>query len=230
MGASHPSVTRAEARAFDRWAMGALGLPGAVLMENAARGAAEVALAELRALGRAAPRVVVLCGAGNNGGDGYALARQMLQAGVRAVLASPFAPERHGADARLQRDVVERLGLELHDDPAAARGADLVVDALLGTGFEGELRAPVAEWLAALEALAGGRRLALDLPSGLDCDTGAAARHTFRADTTVTFAACKRGFEAQGAAAWTGRVVVAPIGVPFDPRPDAPWRTWTGAP
>ncbi|HVS19873.1 MAG TPA: NAD(P)H-hydrate epimerase [Planctomycetota bacterium] len=230
MDAAHPSVTRAEARAFDRWAMGALGLPGAVLMENAARGAAEVALAELEILGRATPRVVVLCGAGNNGGDGYALARQLACAGVRAELATPFALERNGPDAALQRAVVERLGLVVREEVEGARDADLLVDALLGTGSQGELREPIAAWLEHVAGLEVGRRLALDLPSGLDCDDGSAARHTFRADVTVTFAARKRGFEAPGAAAWTGRVVPASIGVPFDPRADAPWRTWSGAP
>jgi hydroxyethylthiazole kinase-like uncharacterized protein yjeF len=227
----HPSVTREEARAFDRWAGAGLGLPGAVLMENAARGAAEVALAELARLGPRAPRVVLLCGSGNNGGDGYALARQLLVHGVRAELFTPFAAQRLSADARLQRGVVERLGLCVREEPSASwAGADLLVDALLGTGAVGEPRAPLAQWLAQVEPLEVGLRLALDLPSGLDADSGRAAAHAFRADLTVTFAARKRGFDAPGAAAWTGRVVVAPIGVPFDAAADAPWRGRTGHP
>lgn len=225
MAASHPTVTRREARAFDRWAIEVLGLPGAVLMENAARGAAEVALRELERPGARAARVVILCGSGNNGGDGYALARQLLLAGVRAELASPFASERLTADAVLQRRVVERLGLEVRGQPSSRwDGADLLVDALLGTGSRGEPRAPLDAWLAHLEGLAVGRRLALDLPSGLDADSGEAAQHAFRADVTVTFAARKAGFDAPGAARWTGRVELASIGVPFDPAPDAPWR------
>lgn len=228
MSAPHPSVTREEARAFDRWASEVLGLPGAVLMENAARGAAEVARAELARLDVRAPRVVVLCGAGNNGGDGYAFARQLLLGGVRAELATPFAPERLTEAARLQRTVIERLGLAVRDSLGADwSGADLLVDALLGTGSEGELRAPLAQWLERVGALAVGRRLALDLPSGLDADSGRAARHTFRADVTVTFAARKCGFDAPGAAEWTGRVELASIGVPFDGSPNAPWRAGT---
>jgi NAD(P)H-hydrate epimerase len=225
VGAPHPTVTRREARAFDRWAIEGLGLPGAVLMENAARGAAEVARVELERLGARAPRVLVLCGAGNNGGDGYALARQLLLGGVRAELASPFPTERLSPDAALQRRVVERLGLEVSARPSAAwDGADLLVDALLGTGSQGELRAPLDGWLARAAGLAVGRRLALDLPSGLDADSGQAAAHTFRADVTVTFAARKAGFDAPGAERWTGRVELASIGVPFDPSPAAPWR------
>jgi len=231
VGAPHPSVTREEARAFDRWAGAGLGLPAAVLMENAARGAAEAARAELARLGARAPRVVVLCGAGNNGGDGYALARQLLVGGVRAEMFTPFAPERLSADARVQRGVVERLGLCVREFPSADwAGADLLVDALLGTGAVGELREPIAQWLAQVEPLEVGLRLALDLPSGLDADTGRAARHAFRADLTVTFAARKRGFDAPGAAAWTGRVELASIGVPFDAAADAPWRERTGHP
>lgn len=225
MGAPHPTVTRREARAFDRWAIEDLGLPGAVLMENAARGAAEVARAELERLGPRAPRVVVLCGAGNNGGDGYALARQLLLNGVRAQLASPFPSERLTPDAALQRRVLERLGLEVAAQPSARwEGADLLVDALLGTGAQGELRAPLEAWLVFAAGLGVGRRLALDLPSGLDADSGQAAAHAFRADVTVTFAARKVGFDAPGAGRWTGRVELASIGVPFDPAPDAPWR------
>lgn len=230
MSAPHPTVTRAEARAFDRWSIEGLGLPAAVLMENAARGAAEVARAELARLCVRAPRVVVLCGAGNNGGDGYALARQLLLGGVRAVLATPFPLERLSEDACLQRRVALRLGLELCDTPALARGADLLVDALLGTGSGGELRAPLDGWLAHVESLETGCRLALDLPSGLDADSGRAQRHTFRADVTVTFAARKHGFDAPGAAAWTGRIELASIGVPFDAAPDAPWRGRTHGP
>lgn len=227
---AHASVTRAEARRFDLWAQQALGLPGLVLMENAARGAAEVVLEELGGSTAAAARVVVLCGAGNNGGDGYALVRQLALCGVCAEPATPFARERHGPDALLQRTALERLGYVVLEDPAVALGADLVVDALLGTGATGELRAPLLGWLARLDGAECGRRVALDLPSGLDCDSGAAARHTFRADVTVTFAAPKRGFAAPDAARWTGRVVTAAIGVPFDAAADAPWRAWTGAP
>lgn len=228
MSAPHPTVTRKEARAFDRWAILDLGLPGAVLMENAARGAAVTALAELARLGARAPRVVILCGAGNNGGDGFALARQLLLAGVRAQVHTPFVASRATAEARMQRSVVERLGLSVSESPSPSwSGADLLVDGLLGTGAQGELRAPLDGWLSQVEVLEVGCRLALDLPSGLDADSGRAAEHTFRADVTVTFAARKRGFDAPGASAWTGRVELASIGVPFDPAPGAPWRART---
>jgi NAD(P)H-hydrate epimerase len=220
-----PTLTRAAAREFDRWAIEELGMPSAALMENAGRAVADVALAELARLGARPGRVVVLCGAGNNGGDGYVVARHLLLAGVVPEIWSSAAPESMGPEAALQRRVVEGLGLSVGriDDEAsceaAARawdGADLLVDALLGTGFRGEVRAPLAGLILRANRARIARRLAVDLPSGLDCDLGTPARATLRADVTVTFVARKQGFDAPGAAQWTGQVLVASIGVPRD--------------
>ena len=162
----------------------------------------------------------------------------LLVSGVRSQLYSSVARARLGGDAALQRRVVEGLGLGVRDlvEPAALEaaaaaweGADLLVDALLGTGFQGEVRAPLDRVIESAGRASVTRRLAVDLPSGLDCDTGRPARHTLRADVTVTFIARKRGFDAPAAGAWTGRVVVAPIGVPLDAA-GAPWRTDGTAP
>jgi NAD(P)H-hydrate epimerase len=227
------SLTRDEVRAFDRRAIEGLGLPGAVLMENAGRSVAEEALRLLAARGAAPGRVVVLCGAGNNGGDGYVIARHLHNAGVEVRLCSSVPAARLAGDAALNRRVAEALGLAaapIGDPHALAReaprwdGADVLVDALLGTGFRGEVRPPLDAVIAAANAAAVGARLAVDLPSGLDCDSGEPAGTTFRADVTVTFVARKRGFDRPSAADWTGRVVVAGIGVPFPgpgPRPPA---------
>ena len=92
-------------------------------------------------------------------------------------------------------------------------GADWIVDALLGTGARGEPRPPLDAVIDQLNAAAA-KRLAVDLPSGLDCDTGAAAQHTIRADETCTFVAMKRGFTTPGAEQYTGRVHVLDIGAP----------------
>jgi NAD(P)H-hydrate epimerase len=229
MPGSAPSLTRDEVRAFDRRAIEELGLPGAVLMENAGRSAAEEALRLLDGRGAARGRVVVLCGAGNNGGDGYVIARHLHIAGVDVRLCSSVPGERLAGDAALNRRVAEALGLavtSIEGPDALAReapawdGADALVDALLGTGFRGEVRPPLDAVIAAANAARVGSRLAVDLPSGLDCDSGQPARTTFRADVTVTFVARKRGFDLPSSAEWTGRVVVAGIGVP-SPRPGA---------
>jgi NAD(P)H-hydrate epimerase len=92
-------------------------------------------------------------------------------------------------------------------------GADWIVDALLGTGARGEPRPPLGAVIEQLNAAAA-KRLAVDLPSGLECDTGAAAQHTIRADETCTFVAMKRGFATPGARQYTGRVHVLNIGAP----------------
>lgn len=228
-----PSLSRDQARAFDAAAMRHLGLPGAVLMENAGRGAAEHILHRF-GLGPSevipGTRAVVLCGGGNNGGDGYVVARHLHIAGLGVELYSTVGRERLGGDAAMNRDAAALLGLEvrsIEDAESLARaderwsGAGVLVDGLLGTGFQGELREPLAAVLRAANAAQVGRRVSLDLPSGLDCDTGKAADPTFRADLTVTFVARKRGFDAPGAEAWTGRVVVAGIGVPPSWRPPA---------
>jgi NAD(P)H-hydrate epimerase len=225
------ALAREELRAFDRRASAELGIPPAILMENAGGNAAREALALLAERGGdpAAARAAILCGGGNNGGDGYVVARHLRIAGAAVEVFSAVPRERLSGDAALFRAIVERMGIPVESidpgegDPGeglaaqAARWgrADLLVDALLGTGFRGELRADLARILSAANALSGPLRVALDLPSGLDCDTGQPAQATFRADLTVTFVARKLGFDAPAAQPYLGRVVVAEIGSPW---------------
>jgi NAD(P)H-hydrate epimerase len=198
-------------------------------MENAGRSTAAEVLRLVAGRGSSRGRVVVLCGSGNNGGDGYVIARHLVDAGVEVGLWSTVAAAQLSGDAALNRSVAEALGLTVeplesaeHLQRAAPRwdGADVLVDALLGTGFRGEVRAPLDAVIAAANAARVGARLAVDLPSGLDCDLGRPSNATLRADVTVTFVARKRGFDQPGAADWTGRVLVCGIGAPFPwPRP-----------
>jgi NAD(P)H-hydrate epimerase len=132
-------------------------------------------------------------------------------------------PERLPADARTNYDIARRMGLALlpfaTDADRAAHAAVLhsagvVIDALLGTGFGGAVRSPTAEVIAAINALSAAHVVAIDVPSGLDCDTGRPADPTIRAALTVTFVAPKVGFAQPGVAAYTGRVVVVDIGAP----------------
>ncbi len=207
-------------RELDRRAIDELGIPGAVLMENAGRGAAEQLLSfvrECRSI--AAPRTLIVCGGGNNGGDGYVVARHLHAAGVRVELASSVVGTALRGDARIMRLVVERMRLPLRDLASASELGDLerfdvVVDALLGTGFEGELAGPLLEWVRAINAATKPIVVALDLPSGLDCDRGIASPEAVRAHLTTTFAAPKTGFANASARAHLGRVVLCSIGVP----------------
>lgn len=211
-------LSREEVRSIDARAAAELGLPTLVLMENAGRGAAEV----LRELIPGGGRVVVACGAGNNGGDGGVVARHLDAWGFAVRVVWFAAEERLAPDARVQHGILERAGIAQECWPGAVEpgrlgglfeGADWVVDGLLGTGLarpvEGALRAVIG----AINA-SGRPTLALDLPSGLDCDAGRPLGAAVRAAVTATFVGPKRGFAAPGAAAYTGEVRVVGIGVP----------------
>ncbi|MCK6448543.1 MAG: NAD(P)H-hydrate epimerase [Planctomycetes bacterium] len=215
-----PALTREEVRELDRLAIEELGLPGVVLMENAGRGAAEALLAEFHARhGRAPQTVSIVCGRGNNGGDGYVVARHLHARGVRVRLASIVPGELLVGDARTMRVVVERIGLAIETlsapDPRwLAQCGDVWVDGLLGTGFRGELEGSLLAWVRALAATPAALRVALDLPSGLDADSGSARPCAPHVDLTTTFAAEKVGFATASAREFLGRVVVIPIGTP----------------
>jgi NAD(P)H-hydrate epimerase len=211
-------LSRAEVRALDRRAIEEYGVPGVVLMENAGRGAAELLLA-LGIHGR----VVVCCGKGNNGGDGFVIARHLdnRQVPVRVQL---FArPEELTGDAAVNYQIIARSGLPvdvhagkevevagLTDELARA---EWVVDALFGTGLTGPIRPPLDRVVAAIND-SGARVLAVDIPSGLDCDTGVPLGPTVRAQHTATFVAPKKGFNSSEARQWLGQVHVLHIGAP----------------
>jgi NAD(P)H-hydrate epimerase len=217
-----PVLSRAQMRAFDRHAIETCHVPGVVLMENAGRGAADVA-ARILGDGLAEARVVVVCGAGNNGGDGFVVARHLWARGadVRVFLAG--APERVFGDARINHDAYVDLGGQVTTvrpgkDPlaeleAALGLADLVVDALFGTGLDRPIDGATASIIDAINR-APGRRLALDIPSGLDADSGAPLGACIEAHDTVCFGHLKVGLLTPQGARLAGRVHVADLGVP----------------
>ncbi len=215
------ALTRAQVRRVDELAVKELRIAGAVLMENAGRNAS--AVIRERLLGWRAARVVLFCGPGNNGGDGFVIARHLFQAGVEVRVHLCGERRRLAGDAAANHDALDRLLLRCRElttqDAARAAAAelterDVVVDALLGTGFSGEVREPMATLIHAIDGSRRAAIVAVDLPSGLDCDSGRPSNATIRADLTVTFVDTKVGFLAPGAAAFTGEVVVRGIGVP----------------
>jgi NAD(P)H-hydrate epimerase len=224
-------LTREQVRAVDLRAIGDYSLPGIVLMENAGRNAAH--LLHMLASARSPAgheKVVIVCGRGNNGGDGFVIARHLENFGVavRIVLASDPAGLR--GDAAVNHAVAVRAGIPVRvlesgspaDWSAAIAGVDWIVDALLGTGATGAPRGAVATAIGAINAARDGATatgqppgvFAVDIPSGLNCDTGVAAGECIRADATATFVARKIGFDAPGSSAFTGAVHVLDIGVP----------------
>ena len=220
------TMTRDEVREFDRRAIEELGVAGVVLMENAGRQAADVAERMLReARGR---RALIVAASGNNGGDGFVVARHLLvrKLDPRVLLAAD--PAKLSGDALANFRLLAPLGVPvtvLGGDGAsvasaiiqAAAEADLVVDALLGTGLSGEVREPLRSAIEAINRCHQGGGvgvLAVDIPSGLDADTGRPLGVAVRADATVTFVAAKKGFAARESREFTGKVMVADIGVP----------------
>jgi NAD(P)H-hydrate epimerase len=226
------ALTRQQSREIDRIAVEQYGIPSIVLMENAGRGCVDV----LERVGIDGP-VVILCGKGNNAGDGFVIARHLDIRGYNArvlLLAPSQDPARdlrgdaatNFALVKSNLSNVEVTTFHQPDNlPTAnpsmisaqldfhAKGAVWLVDAMLGTGAVGEPRPPFDAaiiWMNAQPA----KKLAVDVPSGLDCDTGQPAAHTVRADHTCTFAAMKIGFRQPSAKPFTGTIHVCDIGVP----------------
>ena len=222
------TVTAAEMREIDRRAIEDVGIPGAVLMNNA--GASVFEEIESGPVG-------VLCGKGNNGGDGFVVARMALLAGfdTRVVLAAD--PDSLTDDASAFKRVYENLGglvTVVREEAAAIHaveglaGCSVIVDALLGTGVQGEVRGAVRAAIEALSSLTAVPVLAVDIPSGLDSDTGAILGRCVTAATTVTFQYAKRGFESADAKRYLGRLVVADIGIPAVCGDEEAWRRLQG--
>ena len=215
-------MSRDEVRAFDSWAINELGIPGVVLMENAGRSCAELIKEELA--GAANPKVCIFCGTGNNGGDGYVIARHLLNSGFEVVVVVCGERKKIKGDAKINLDILEGLGqpieqLNLKESDISGRvvsfaaDADMLVDSLFGTGLSGELSDEYKQLIERINAQHCAI-LAVDIPSGLDCDSGRPLGAAIKADYTVTFAAVKKGFtSAETAAPYTGEIFVASIGV-----------------
>lgn len=216
-------VTANQMRELDAAAMTDFSMPGAALMENA--GAAVVAFMRQRYGDLRGERIVILCGKGNNGGDGFAAARLLALTGAQVVAFALETPD-HGTLARSPYDALRKTNPDIIHPPdlAAMRRAlahcDFVVDAMLGTGLNRAPQSPYKEALEACEALpAGVARIAVDLPSGLNATTGETHGAVFRAQHTVTFAYPKWGFYLQAGSDVAGEIHVADIGFPWDAIP-----------
>jgi NAD(P)H-hydrate epimerase len=220
-----PTLSRDQVREIDRRAIEDYGMSGLVLMENAGRGVADK-LCQFGIYGR----VVICCGTGNNGGDGFVIARHLDLRAIRVevlVFTSERVDDSNGRarpkslshDAGVNFDVLAKTDVPIEILPNGAELAERVkrsswvVDALLGTGARGDVRPPVDHVIDEINR-SGSPVVAVDVPSGLDCDTGLPSRHTIRATHTCTFVAPKPGFFTLGADQYTGEVHVLDIGAP----------------
>ncbi|MGE5530316.1 MAG: NAD(P)H-hydrate dehydratase [Patescibacteria group bacterium] len=212
-------LTGSEMAAADAWAQKELGLAGLVLMENAGRETAAAAHARFGV----SSRLAVVCGPGNNGGDGLAAARHLALAGHEVMIWLGADPGAYRGDALVNLGVAQKLGLPVRCIPADLGGfgqalawADAVIDAYFGTGFRGEPRPGPAGVLRAVNE-AGRPVLAVDIPSGVEADTGAVRGEAVRASLTVTFACPKLGCLLYPGAAHCGELLTAPISLPLPP-------------
>jgi NAD(P)H-hydrate epimerase len=209
-----PLVDSDAMRGLDRHTIETLGVPGQLLMENAGRAVVEEVLANLPPDGD----VVVVCGTGNNGGDGFVVARHLHLLGVpvRAVLLGEESAV--GGDAATHLELARRAGVTLEGGRWRAPAAGALVDAIFGTGLSRDVAGPAAASIRRINAAreARGRALrvvAVDLPSGLSADTGEILGSAVRADATVTFGLPKLGLALEPGRSLAGRVVVARIGI-----------------
>ena len=215
-------MTRDKVRAFDNWAINTVGIPGAVLMENAGRSCAELIKDKLA--GVADAKICIFCGTGNNGGDGYVIARHLLNSGFKVAVVLCGDRSKIKGDAKINLDILERMGqpiekLNIADADISGRirtltnGADMLVDGLFGTGLSGQLSDEYKQLIESINAQ-NCPILAVDIPSGLDCDSGQPLGAAIRATYTVTFVAVKKGFKVSSSAShYTGEIFVASIGV-----------------
>lgn len=218
----HQVMSRQQVRDYDAWSINQIGIPGTTLMENAGRSAAEIAMEMLA--GKTRPVISVFCGAGNNGGDGFVIARHLVNWGADVKIILCCQREKIQGDAKTNFLTCQRMGIEIMGLDMAetnirkevynlCQSSELIVDAIFGTGFKGQLSSPYAALISCINA-AGVPILSVDIPSGLDCDTGEPLPVCIEAAATVSFVAAKKGFFSDGQLLQAiGKLYIASIGI-----------------
>jgi hydroxyethylthiazole kinase-like uncharacterized protein yjeF len=206
----------AQVRALDAYAIESLGVPGYTLMKRAG----EAALRYLRSRWPTAYRIVIVCGSGNNGGDGYVLARFAQAAGLTVSVLAAAPRDALKGDARQAHDDLAASGGRIQPFSAALLGeGEVVVDALLGTGLRSAARHELVPVIQAINS-AGRPVFALDVPSGLDSDRGVAQGEAVRADCTLTFVGLKTGLFIGDGPEFSGTVYFDDLEVTAPPSPN----------
>jgi len=212
-------LTREQVRRVDQIAVQKYSMTPLVLMENAGHGAAAIINEKFGSTSNA----LICCGPGNNGGDGCVIARHLHNAGWSVRVMVTGDQSKMSPDMLANYGIIESMGLKPmiateHDAQQAMIKTidqnELVIDALLGTGFQGQVRSPLAELIEAMNEAPKQSLIAIDIPSGLECDAGTPTNATIRADQTITFVSSKVGFSTASAAPFLGKVDVVDIGVP----------------
>jgi ADP-dependent NAD(P)H-hydrate dehydratase / NAD(P)H-hydrate epimerase len=213
-------VTASEMKEMDRLAIERIGMPGTVLMENAASGACRIFLDHFNP--GCGSQIVIFCGKGNNGGDGFAMARRLLGAGMQVVVICLAETSQITGDARINLEIIERMGLAIIPAPAPAelsgckehiRECDYIIDGIFGTGLNSDVKGIYLEAIQMINA-SGKQVMSIDIPSGLNTDNGRIMGAAVKADLTVTFGFAKLGQLLFPGADLVGRLSVIDIGIP----------------
>jgi NAD(P)H-hydrate epimerase len=216
------ALTREEMRKLDRKAVGEYKIPSIILMENAGRNVAEEILKMLDDPQQT--KVAILCGKGNNGGDGFVVARHLHNHGISVdvFLVAKISDILKDGDAGANLQILINMKVPiqefldipgLNDLLKELNGYDILVDALFGTGLSGEVREPFKTLIHGVNDL-NKPIVSVDIPSGLDCNTGKILGAAVKATKTVTFAIAKKGFYLNDGPGYTGKVIVSDISIP----------------
>ncbi len=215
------ALGRDEIREIDRKAIEEYEIPGIILMENAGRNVAEEVFKMLAGTEKA--RVAIFCGKGNNGGDGFVIARHLYNKGVDVSVYSTTEVSRalSDGDASMNMKILLNMNLEIKElqeehigkIEKALHGYNVIVDAIFGTGLRGEVREPIRTLIAKINE-ADIPVVSVDIPSGLSCDDGSVLGTAVKATKTVTFVAAKTGFFQKSGKEYTGELIVSDISVP----------------
>lgn len=220
----------AGSRELDRLATAQYGIPSLLLMENAGRSIAEYAAEIAFADEKIKPTMLVMAGPGNNGGDGFVTARHLANVGAQVGVLIAREEGQYTGDAGLNLAILKKMGVPVRvfnpEKPRAALALlpanlskpRLILDALLGTGFEGEIREPIGGMIRLCNEMgdAGSLILSVDVPSGLDAETGEAGELCVEADGTICLGAFKMGALTESGRPYCGELVAGDIGAPME--------------
>lgn len=206
-------ISSDEARQLDKIAVEKFSIPSIILMENAGKNTAEIILKEFH------PRqVAIFCGGGNNGGDGFVIARHLSNNDVKVKVFTVQKISKYSGDALINLNIIQKIKIPvtyLSAQKIKIPKVDLIVDALLGTGAKGKIREPYKKIIQKIN-LAKIPIVSVDIPSGIDADTGKKQGIAVKSNLTVTMVAIKKGLRIHDGRKLSGKIIVTDIGLNFN--------------
>lgn len=203
-------MTSQKAREFDRFAQEELGIPSIVLMENAGRNVAYAAMDMLKK--EKEKNIFIICGKGNNGGDGFVSARHLINFGYKVKIYLIGKPEELKADPKINFGILEKMKVKTEKDLASLAVSDLIIDAIFGIGLSSEVGDP---YKSIIDQINSSKKpvLSIDVPSGLNATSGTILGSSVKATKTITFVESKTGLSQNDGPKVCGEIVVADIGI-----------------